>query len=357
MDEPDLPFDWRHVPPSDQHTLDDWRDRGGLVLDMVRRGVDHGALVIGDVPPTPTADATVAWQDSRPVFRPDAITDAVAAHAAACQDTLEMFDRLRDGARFLDELERRLWNDDTFRYQSSTVDALDEREIEKVFVEVPTAEKGRYRARNLSAKLSWIANDERDTSLRIRFSFGHEATGDWLTPDEHALWSDRFAAAVFPECAAITDDAALGAELRALRPDGFRLSERIIYNNVPGGGAVFHHDADPGQRGVVFAQLSGVTIWLALPRVELERRARAHLPDLDAGAFDGDPPPELATLLNGTPAFTAELIAAGHLFALGPGDVLLLPSHDPERCAWHSVFGTGDAPSLAHSYAIFDPLP
>jgi len=40
-----------------------------------------------------------------------------------------------------------------------------------------------------------------------------------------------------------------------------------------------------------------------------------------------------------------------------PGDALLLPSHDAERVAWHSVFAIGSEASLAHSYGIFAAAP
>jgi len=272
--------------------------------------------------------------------------------------SLAMFARLREGARFLDELEQRLWDDEDFVYAGSTVDAVDHREIEKIFVDAPAA-PGRYHARDLSAKLSWIADDEQDDSLRVRFSFGHEATRDWLTPGPRTEWSDRFAERVFPECAVITESTPLRAVLDACLDRSWRLSERIVYANTPGGGAMFHHDADPGQRGVVFAQLAGHTVWLALPRAELVDRlaeTSAGLGDADSigAALDGEPDPRLWDALNANPTLTAQLASTGRLLVLTPGDALLLPSHSAECCAWHSVFGVGDARSLAHSYGIFD---
>ena len=56
------------------------------------------------------------------------------------------------------------------------------------------------------------------------------------------------------------------------------------------GGAVFHHDAEPGQLGVCFSQLEGNTAWLAigkqrlaalLVRVGFVRSQRAAMAALD----------------------------------------------------------------------------
>src|SRR5690606_9896389 len=111
--------------------------------------------------------------------------------------------------------------------------------------------------------------------------------------------------------------------------------ECIVYSNAPGGGAVFHHDADPGQRGVVYAQLLGATVWLACPKRELAEHAaavasvaRLRDPDAVLRAMDGGPDPELWTLLNATPALTEALANDGWLSVVGSGDLLVLPSLD-----------------------------
>jgi hypothetical protein len=142
-----------------------------------------------------------------------------------------------------------------------------------------------------------------------------------------------------------------------------RFSERIVYSNAPGGGAAFHCDADPTQRGVVYGQLVGATAWLALPKRELCRAIVAHvggrsgLPGSEAeamAALEHDDDEALDELLNRDPAFTARLASAGFLSVLHAGDAILLPSHGPDDVAWHSVFALGDEPSLAHSYGMFE---
>src|SRR4030095_4989834 len=99
----------------------------------------------------------------------------------------------------------------------------------------------------LWAKLSWVATDRRDRSLRIRFSFGSERGRDALRDPRRAEWAARLAARVFPVCGAIARHAAITRRLERLTGRRIRYSERILYANAPGGGAVFHHDAEPRQ--------------------------------------------------------------------------------------------------------------
>ncbi|MFO1052316.1 MAG: hypothetical protein U1F36_08895 [Planctomycetota bacterium] len=328
-------------------------------LSLQRRGIDHGRVHAGSAAPAEGGVIATRWAEGEAVLLPGLASAVVQSARSAIRESLATFERLREGDSFLDEIDARLGDDEYFRYAGSTVDHADAREIERLFVDVP-GDKDHKRVRDLTARLSWIAHDENDTSLRIRFSFGHESTRDWLTPDRHAAWSDRFAERTFPENAALRRLPALRQTLDSLLAQPWRLSELIVYSNAPGGGAVFHHDADPGQRGVVYAQLDGNTVWLACPRRALAATA-ARIGDLDADAVfrrmedDGDQ--SLWTLLNATPALTGALAAQGRLFVLQPGDVLLLPSRSAEECCWHSVFGVGRKPSLAHSMAIFDALP
>lgn len=323
---------------------------GALVMDMTRRGVDHGVLIVGDRPPSPTEDAESAWATDEPVFLPDLLTERVGEAVEAIEATLRSFDRFRNGERLLDELDPRLAEQEHFEYQSSTVDLQDQREIEKVFVDARDPEHPQRRriVRDLSAKLSWIADDDSDPSLRIRFSFGHESTRDWLQGGPGRMWSDRLCEAAFPERGVVTGHDELRALLDRLAERPVTPTETIVYNNAPGGGAVFHHDADPGQRGVIYAQMAGATVWLAIPKAELAALAGVEIEALD------DPSEELFARVNHDPEFSAQVAATGRVFALGPGDALLLPSHDPEHCCWHSVFGSGEEPSLAFSFALFD---
>ena len=349
--------------------------RLAAALPLERRGVFHGWLRAPAGRPArlggePTAGERERWDRDRPLVLSGAIAGALVGREAELAATLELFERARDGeSEFQDEVWARLGEAGDWVPAGASVDLGDERELEKVFVDVKPGES--RVARDLWAKLSWISHDERDASLRIRFSFGAEALFEWREDPARSVWADRLAAAVFPECAVLAVNGALRARIEALVACPFRMSERIVYSNAPGGGAVFHHDAEPGQLGVCYGQFAGETAWLALPKRELAAAVAAAVAEGGAGitgelertcasseavlaGLDDEGAEDLARLLNETPAFTGRLIEAGHAFRLGPGDVLLMPNHGPEETCWHAVFALGDAPSLSHSYGLYD---
>jgi hypothetical protein len=304
------------------------------------------------------------WAAAEPIFGPRLLRLADPGARNAIRRTLSMLDRTRrgDGFELENEIWRRLEGCRRFEAAGASVDLGDPREIEKVHVHARGP--GGRSHRDLWAKLSWVSLDPRDASLRIRFSFGSERLGDWSRDASRAVSADRFAEAVFPECRLITAHRTLRRTCSRLAGRPVRFSERIIFSNAPGGGAVFHHDAETRQRGVVFGQLAGRTAWLALPKrrlacevVRLAGRSssgrRWDTPAKAMRALDRGDFPELERLLNRSRRLTKALVAAGDCYVLAPGDVLLLPSHGPDDVAWHSVFGLGIQPSLAHSYGIF----
>jgi hypothetical protein len=334
-----------------------------------RRGVLHGRFLPAGRAPLAEEELARRWASDRPVFLPGVLRGTLAAHARAMRSTLALFERLRRGASFEREVRRRLGGRREFWPSGSVVDVADAREIEKVYVDGMRGR--RFAARALYAKLSWIAHDERDRSLRIRFSFGSESLLDWRKETRRAPWAARYAEALFPECAVLTGSRALSTVLRTvLRPQlgrAPRFLERIVYSNAPGGGALFHHDCEPRQRGVVFGQLAGETAWLALPKRELALRMAEHAasarspvlrrlagtPRAALRALEREEPAPLRRLLDATPSFTRRLAGHGALFHLRAGDALLLPNHGWDDTCWHSVFALGRRASLAHSYGIF----
>ena len=169
-------------------------------------------------------------------------------------------------------------------------------------------------------------------------------------------WVDQFALRTFPECQAVLASAPLRRRLDRWIARPYRLSERIIYNNAPDGGAVFHHDAEPNQLGVVYSQLEGRTAWFTMAKPRLARLlVRFGLPSMRhaIAAMDSGCDAELHEILNRDQDFAAALAANGGLFLLRAGDAIVLPSPSFHDCAWHSVLAIGDQPSLAHSYGIF----
>jgi hypothetical protein len=332
-----------------------------IVLD--RRGVRHGAFTVGAPAPLSLRERRERFDADRPIPLPGILARELPRFRAPLARSLALFEALRAGrVELQDEVRRRLSGKPEFSPSGATVDAGDPREIEKVYVD---GMRGRtFAARGLYGKLSWIAHDERDLGLRIRFSFGSEALLDWRKETRRAPWADRYAEALFPECAILARSPRLDAVLVRLLGRKVRLSERIVYSNAPRGGAVFHHDCEPFQHGVVFGQLAGETAWLALPKRELARhvadaartpalRKLAGTPRKALRALETDGDPRLAALLDRTPAFTRRLVDAGALIHLRPGDALVLPNHGWDDTCWHSVFALGRKPSLAHSYGLF----
>jgi hypothetical protein len=331
-----------------------------------RRGIEHG-VIAGDAPEQADApsDLSACWRAAEPILLPGILQPALAPLREWIEQSEALFAHFRAGGRFLDAVLALLEGCEDFRPEGSTVDKLDAREIEKVFVSGLVDGKRVPEARDLWLKLTWLSDDERDESARIRFSVGTERLQDWHRHPEASAWSDRLAEQLFPECAAIAGNGDLMDLIASLVGNPVRVSERILYSNAPGGGAVFHHDAEPTQRGVVYGQLSGATAWLALPKRELARHVAAYAkanrvravptdPDVALRALDEEYQPALFALINETPEFTRRLADAGWLQVVEAGDALLLPSPGFDVCAWHSVFALGDSPSLSHSYGIFD---
>jgi hypothetical protein len=335
---------------------------------LERRGVRHGWVSSSKPKPVDLAsdavrsDALARWPAAQAIHLPGALTTGLRRQAPSIRATLALFERLRRGASFQDELWARLARDARFEPAGAARDLGDAREIEKVFADARS--NGRLAARDLYAKLSWISHDPRDVSLRIRFSFGAEQLFDWQREVRRAPWSDQLAQAAFPECAALTGNRALVGLIERALGRRARFSERIVYNNAPGGGAVFHCDVEPDQLGVLYGQLAGETGWLALPKRELADELAAFVQGTRLARkatsarkalrwLDDEDDRELGRLLNHTPRFTRRLVERGAFFRLRTGDALILPSPAPDDTCWHSVFALGRRPSLAHSYGIF----
>jgi len=335
------------------------RDEGATVVALRRRGNELGFLARWQIPAQPE-DLTAPWSGDLPIHLPGVLQGGLEVFTEEIQASGRMFDRLRDGARFLEELEPRLAHQERFVPAGSTVDTHDDREIEKVWMSAVEADS--VLAEELWAKLSWISRDPSDRSMRISFSHGVEQLKEWREDAARASFADGACQEAFPECLTITGHVPLIEALEALLDTHLRFSERIVYSNAPNGGAVFHHDVEPEQRGVIFGQLSGRTAWLALPKHALAR----HLRDLARGdlaaranshaaalaVLDDESDAERNLLLNADPTLTQSLVEAGAAFILEPGDAILLPNHGADATCWHSVFSVGRA-SLAHSYGIF----
>ena len=352
--------DLSYLPPdTDEPTRERVRGEGAVVAALRRRGHDLGFLVRRGEPEQPE-DLSGLWASDRPIHLPGVLAGGLEVFADEIQASARLFDRLRKGRRFLEELEPLLEDVEGIVPAGSTFDRQDEREIEKVWMKVvdPDPEAGgEVFADELWAKLSWVSDDESDLSMRIAFSFGVEQMLDWLDDDSRAPFTDAICEAVFPECATITGHVPLIEALEELVGHPLRFSERIVYSNAPGGGAVFHHDVEPGQRGVVFGQFHGRSAWFALPKRELAHLLMDYADGIDDEAhalriLDDEDDRTRYEVLNEDPQFARLLVEGGHAFLVEPGDALLLPNHGPHDTCWHSVFAVGRA-GVAHSYGMF----
>ena len=247
-------------------------------------------------------------------------------------------------------------------------------------VEFDALRNNRVISDNIWMKAAWLSFDQSNASLRLRFSFGIADIDDVSRDLKRQRCAAHLAQTLFPECGLITQNVTLIRRLAAiLQARQLEFLERIVYFNAPNGGAQFHHDVERGHRGVVFAQLTGRTVWLAAPKpllateilrfcaVSPKTTWQSYFPSLAAARklqqyartqrsierYFNEPDHEpLDHLLNRVPEFTRQLIDRGMGFLLQPGDVLLLPQQDIQHCCWHSVFCAGTTVGQALSFAI-----
>lgn len=266
----------------------------------------------------------------------------------------------------------------SFELVSSLYDENDDQEIEKL--EFQAVQEGRTIAEDVWMKVAWLSFFDDDASLRFRFSFGMENYEDVAADLLRERVAARLCDAIFPESGIITENRELKLALCGII--GVRdveYVERIVYFNAPQGGAQFHHDVERGHLGVIFAQLTGRTAWLALSTQALLAEMRSFLEcplgESVLGSFSdtaiadalgryraepevlrtalNDPNDEaIEVLLNRTPEFFAQLVRNGHGFLVQPGDVLLLPQQGMDHCAWHSVYCLGEEMGEGLSFAI-----
>ena len=328
------------------------------------------------------ADVRDAWRAAYPILLPGLVASAIPAQQQHIAQAATLMQAVLDGADCEEILLQAPYAArlaPRFEVLGSSFDEGDPQEIVKIEFDVMA--DGAVIAENLWVKLSWLSYSKYDASLRFRFSFGMENYEDVAADPERQAHAAALTEALFPESVVISANPRLNAFLRdLLQVKDFIYVERIVYFNAPEGGAQFHNDVERGHLGVVFAQLSGRTAWLALSTGQLLDELQGFLaqPDADAAMRDvirdaqartmlialandcaaladymnirdNDP---LEHLINRTPAFVQCLIAHGHAYLLNPGDVILLPQHDAAHCAWHAVYCLDDEPGEALSFAI-----
>jgi hypothetical protein len=357
-------------------------------IALRRRGVDHGTLVALDpaglVGPRPRRRrrAVVAeqrWRAAQPVL----LSGAVSAPRGLDERARSMHARLLAGelAAWLRAAGVDLAAADASRFDP-------ERDIARCVVD-PRHGADQW------VKAGRLSRHPGDHSLRVRFSFGAEETDDASRDEARHHQTAVLAQRLLPGADALFAAREGGTPLEhAARCAGVPLyaTQGIGYWNAPNGGARFHHDAfdedvQGGQRGVMFWQATGHTLWLALSIEDLAARVREMVEWLVEGELDwvradlGLGAAELARLVDVTaargvllrelalpgcgalgplvdrgPEFTALLADAGHAILLSAGDVLLLPNHGLERTAMHSVFHGGGPVAYGLSWGLREDL-
>jgi len=359
---------------------------------VIRRGVDSGFIQIVDqssakqmLKPDERL-ISQAWQANKPLHIPYMLTNNLNQFTQEIKQTRQLYDAVLNDLEIEDVLDADPYISrlgERFQMLSSRFDESDQQEI--ISIDFDVMEGDALLMEDIWMRVSWLSYYENDASFRFRFSFGMENFDDVSNDPERQLAAAELSQCIFPESAIITENVPLITLLQnTLNIPSFNFVERIIYFNAPNGGAQFHHDAEKGHLGVVYAQITGETLWLALSRADLMTEIsrfilsdeniivlRETLASLlpDALLFDrfilslkdhkqlseilNDPSNEaISTLLNESVEFFNQLVSEGYASHLVPGDIMLLPQESMDKCAWHSVFCLGDEPGEALSFAI-----
>ncbi len=344
---------------------------------LKRRGYDLGIVE----PDTKSNDQPELWLAGKPCLLKGACLNKLEEHQQSIEQSAAFYQSVlknSDPHQLVDQPPYSLQLEGLFESMGSSVNEGDDQEIETVLFDAVANDQSV--AQDLWMKVSWLSFYEEDASLRFRFSFGVDHAEDVAADKHRQDCAAQLGDAVFPESQLITANEQLANTLKSLlNSEQISFVERIIYFNAHQGGAYLHHDRERGHDGVVYAQLSGQTYWLALPKLilvdeiqrflencqqqqkwpnQVESEQRRELLTLannpkklnaELETFAND---SLIKLINESQDFVQQLIAAGHGRLVETGDVLLLPQKNQDNCCWHSVFNLGEESGQALSFAI-----
>ena len=354
------------------------------MLHLKRRGFDLGLV---EQPTETTAPATEhvkhTWQSDTAIVLAQLLSQDLQKHAENIKKSHFLMQNVLRTAEFVPFLEKTPYLENmqkNFFIVAASPEEHDEQGIEKVYVDAFENNEDDVVAEELWCKASWLSFHDEDASLRFRFSWGMEGYEDVSSDPLKQTWAGKLCDVIFPESSIITQNDTILDHLSSILGKNPSFVERIVYFNAPNGGAQFHHDVERGHAGVVFAQLSGSTFWLAASKPKLmdeiiafvqhdnnqaaiasvlpEQAQQQTLTKLcqnrdDLSCYMEEPDHELIeALIDRCPTFVAYMISQGFAHHLQAGDVLLLPQRDIDNCVWHSVFTIGDTPGEALSFAI-----
>lgn len=317
-------------------------------------------------------DARFLWEKNLPICFSDLISNDIPKYET---DIRESYARMRrvleseDEDDILSDTDLERIESNGFELISSSFDEGDPQEIIKFDFDAVDS-NGEVLAEDLWCKLSWLSYEDDDESLRFRFSFGFEGYEDVASDSIRQSAAAKLTDAIFPESKLIVENKSLKAILESiLETSNLEFVERIVYFNAPNGGAQFHHDVERGHLGVVYAQVSGETFWLACSKKELMVKLQKFVKNSQVSiskelqsiilnesslreSLNENQDQELEKLLNSNTQWFDFLIHEECGYILKTGDVLLLPQNDIENCCWHTVFCLGDKAGEGLSFAI-----
>lgn len=371
-------------------------------IELERRGRSHGSLAVldpaGAFEDEPRGKRLRAlqrerWVGARPLVLAGVLAAALRTERGLDERGLEdLHRRLEDPGQLLPWVRSSLRRASRFGRVEGEQPLEDaDRDLARVAVEVRGASGPRG---DLWVKSGRLSTFEGDRSLRVRVSFGREGDDD-ASRDErgHRLVAD-LGEALLPAARPLARAEAPRKLIEEVTGTACRFTQGIGYWNAPGGGARMHHDAlghpeadggeDPsGQLGVLYTQVSGRTVWIALSIADLADRIVEFLGwlregdapwivDEDLGGEEGlggllrlaadraalitelsEPGcGRFGVLVERGQEFTGALVDAGHACVLRPGDAILLPNHGLSRTAMHAVFCASPRPAYGLSVAV-----
>ena len=337
--------------------------------NLQRRGFELGNITTASTQNIPSKQQIIeAWQADKSIVVPAMGLHGIQKHNNHIQVAHQMMEAMLEGAELAETFETSAISQclkPEFALLASSAEEHDEQGIEKVYFDVE--QNAEICAEDLWCKASWLSFHDEDASLRFRFSFGMEGFEDVAADPARQTWAGELCERIFPESAIITKQPEILSLLKEILGNEPQFVERIVYFNAPNGGAQFHHDVERGHAGVVFAQLSGATFWLALDKQRLideiilfsqnnnvSDGLKALLQNRKAlSDYMEERDHELVeTLIDQNPDFIRYLIDKGYSHHLQAGDILMLPQRDLDNCVWHSVFTLGGEPGEALSFAV-----
>lgn len=337
---------------------------------LLRRGLTYGWIKVpGKVEMPDMVEIKRAWQNNEAILLPNLLAEPLPNFKEDIEQAHRLMEQVLEGEELSTLFESEPYASrlkEEFDLSSASFEEHDDQGIEKVFFDA--WQEDDIVADDLWCKASWLSFDEEDASLRFRFSFGMEGYEDVAADPERQVWAAKLTDLIFPESSILTENAQVKKVLSdMLESERISFAEKIVYFNAPNGGAQMHHDVERGHDGVVFAQLSGSTFWLAIAKPKLMAEIESFLqqnpgwpklrelvsdPKSFSDYLDEDDHEWVEALIDRSPDFFKFLIEKGYAYVLDAGDVLLMPQYSLDSCVWHSVICLGSEPGEALSFAL-----